>query len=400
MNCPKCVDTKTCASNSDCKSNSCVDTKCVSCTNKVKDGTETAADCGGSCSTKCAIDKGCSSGADCETGFCNTAVEPKVCRIAVDTDYCAAGGVGFGSISPEISETDVDCGGPGCRRLGNLCALNKLCLIHEDCQSTATGGGLCVRDPKISDSPKKCVSCSDTTKNGDETDVDCGGQFCKKCPDLKVCDNSNDCSSGRCFDNICISCTDNKMNGNETSVDCGGGGQCSPCGATGNIGITDTSLYTGSCLRNDDCLSGRCESNMCVSCFNGIKDSNEGDVDCGGKCAKKCVNTNTCNTASDCSISYCDTTCKDPPAQVHCTNGVLDAQDYGETDIDCGGLRCNALIDDAGKGHQCAIGKKCITEQDCDSGLCTAAWSSETLSTSLTCSGCSDGLMNGRESDV
>jgi len=397
MNCPKCVDAKTCASNSDCKSNSCVDTKCVSCTNGVKDGTETAVDCGGTCSTKCAIcatGTCCLVGTDCETGFCgetgvlSVGTEAQKCRIAVDTDYCAAGGVGWTKKSPEISETDVDCGGPGCRRLGNLCALDKLCLIHEDCQSTATGGGLCVRDPKIPNSLKKCVSCSDTTKNGDETDVDCGGQFCKKCPDLKVCDNSNDCSSGRCFDNICISCTDNKMNGNETSVDCGGGGQCSPCGATGN-GIK------GSCLRNDDCLSGRCESNMCVSCFNGIKDSNEGDVDCGGKCAKKCVNTNTCNTASDCSISYCDTTCKDPPAQVHCTSDPpVQNKEFGETDVNCGGLRCNA------EGFQCAIGKKCITEQDCDSGLCTAAWSSETLSTSLTCSGCSDGLMNGRESDV
>jgi hypothetical protein len=34
---------------------------------------------------------------------------------------------------------------------------------------------------------------------------------------------------------------------------------------------------------NSDCLSQRCESGLCKSCSNKIKDSDEGDVDCGGE---------------------------------------------------------------------------------------------------------------------
>ena len=208
------------------------------------------------------------------------------------------------------------------------CADGKGCLIGDDCAS-----GLC--------SASKCVSCTNNIIDGDETDINCGGTNCGKCTDICVnaaCKNGNnensacmidnDCLSGRCFSNMCVSCTDGIKNGNETSIDCGGGGQCKPCKATGNSG-------TGSCLRDTDCLSERCEDGLCVSCSNNIKDSDEGDIDCGGMCQKKCKNSKNCQKGSDCLTSYCDTadttTCKDPPADVHCENNLLD-ENYGETD--------------------------------------------------------------------
>lgn len=47
-------------------------------------------------------------------------------------------------------------------------------------------------------------TCYDNIKNGDETDIDCGGKTCNKCADEKNCLNNLDCNSGFCdFDNKC-----------------------------------------------------------------------------------------------------------------------------------------------------------------------------------------------------
>jgi len=40
------------------------------CTNLIKDGSETDVDCGGSCSTKCSLDKSCTSNSDCSSNYC------------------------------------------------------------------------------------------------------------------------------------------------------------------------------------------------------------------------------------------------------------------------------------------------------------------------------------------
>ena len=48
-------------------------------------------------------------------------------------------------------------------------------------------------------------TCNDDKRNGNETDMDCGG-WCapqKKCTDYKDCHDSDDCMSGICRDNSC-----------------------------------------------------------------------------------------------------------------------------------------------------------------------------------------------------
>ena len=52
-------------------------------------------------------------------------------------------------------------------------------------------------------------TCTDNIKNGDETNIDCGGTSCKPCA-------------------ITPTCTDNIKNGDETNIDCGGT-SCKPC---------------------------------------------------------------------------------------------------------------------------------------------------------------------------
>jgi hypothetical protein len=46
-------------------------------------------------------------------------------------------------------------------------------------------------------------TCSDNTKNGDETDVDCGGDRCTGCANGKSCSDMYDCLGFSCVSNIC-----------------------------------------------------------------------------------------------------------------------------------------------------------------------------------------------------
>jgi hypothetical protein len=95
--------------------------------------------------------------------------------------------------------------------------------------------------PSIQCKDYKCVpaSCNDGTKNGTETDtdcggscpdcametdVDCGGPTCPACADNKTCSSGTDCVSQVCTATKCAAptCSDGKKNGTETDVDCGG----------------------------------------------------------------------------------------------------------------------------------------------------------------------------------
>ena len=88
-------------------------------------------------------------------------------------------------------------------------------------------------------------TCHDRVRDGDETDVDCGGG-CGACIGSAGCAIGSDCKSGACDAGACraASCEDGVRDGLETDVDCGGG--CGPC-ARGRR-----------CWVNGDCASGNC----------------------------------------------------------------------------------------------------------------------------------------------
>ena len=71
-------------------------------------------------------------------------------------------------------------------------------------------------------------SCTDGLQNGDESDIDCGGE-CQACEVGLACERDADCLSGVC-DELCLdaSCEDDVLNGSESDVDCGGE-DCGPC---------------------------------------------------------------------------------------------------------------------------------------------------------------------------
>jgi len=91
-------------------------------------------------------------------------------------------------------------------------------------------------------------------------------------------------------------------------------------------------------------------------CYNGDKDPNETDFDCGGNCAP-CDLGHHCVMTSDCARGTCVGTYCTGPAS--CSN---QKKDGSETDVDCGGADCPS----------CADGKKCRTATDCLNEICTA----------------------------
>jgi FG-GAP-like repeat/FG-GAP repeat len=91
-------------------------------------------------------------------------------------------------------------------------------------------------------------------------------------------------------------CNDQIRNGDETDVDCGG-----TCQQHCDIGA--------SCSRDSDCdaTEGTCEKGTCTAlpCINGKLDPGETDVDCGGTC-RKCAGDRKCQVGTDCASGVCE----------------------------------------------------------------------------------------------
>jgi hypothetical protein len=134
---------------------------------------------------------------------------------------------------------------------------------------------------------------------------------------------------------VCMAstCGDGIQDSTETDVDCGG----PSCYACGN------GLH---CTSGADCLSGSCVSGFCL----------------GGQ---------LCQTNAQCSSGVCNNA--DPvngcPPATHCscagTNCTDGKQDGAETDVDCGGPDCAPCI------NTTTAALHCLTATDCASGLCT-----------------------------
>ena len=137
------------------------------CSDGLKNGTETDIDCGGSCGP-CATGKSCAAATDCIVNFCLSGV----CSSPTCSDTVKNGG-----------ETDIDCGGT-CE----VCAVGKGCTLAKDCTSGVCQASVCA-----------APSCTDAVKHGAETDIDCGGT-CGGCGLGKVCRQGSDCGAGTVCD--------------------------------------------------------------------------------------------------------------------------------------------------------------------------------------------------------
>jgi hypothetical protein len=221
------------------------------------------------------------------------------------------------------------------------------CERPSDCASGACRDGTCAT-----------VAPASGAKDGDETDVDCGGAKAPACADGKACAIAADCTSVVCTGGTCQvpTATDGVKNGTETGTDCGG--------ASGKKCVTGQG-----CTQDADCALVKCDvaARACAgpSGTDGIKNGNETDVDCGGTADAKCLTGKTCLVSADCAGNVlCEgataKTCSAPRKNDGLKNG-------NETDVDCGSTGAGT---DTG-APKCGVGLGCAMPVDCASDGCT-----------------------------
>ena len=331
------------------------------CANGLKEVSETDVDCGGpestpNCPARCSVGQLCINDCDCDADT--------TCEIdlkAGGMKKCTAplmglpvkgvcGGIICANKTKDNSESDIDCGG-----LCSPCMNGQHCNVNTDCIENSCTLGLC--------GPP---TCKDKATNGVETDVDCGGTLCPKCADGKKCNDSSDCMTGGCSPaGVCSSCYNTAKDGAETGMNCGGP-TCPKCGE----GMP--------CIVKTDCEANVCSAGMCNGCSDLIKNGKETDLDCGGPVCPKCADGKTCTAATDCTSKGCLNGMCSP-----CADGV---QDGDESDVDCGGTGNSGGV----MCPRCANGKVCAQTSDCANGNCDG----------FKCGSCSDGLLDGNETDI
>ncbi len=245
-------------------------------------------------------------------------------------------------------ETDIDCGGDPAGAA--RCADGKTCLADGDCEHTFCKAGICATPTH-----------DDGVKNAGETDVDCGGTTgAPACNDLLACGVAADCKSQVCTGAVCqVPTHDDKVkNGDETGVDCGGP-TANKCDVGG--GCDDANGAR-------DCTSLVCKGSVCQapSHDDKVKNGDETGVDCGGPTSgKRCADGDGCdvaNAARDCESLVCKNSVCQAPSD---SDGVKNGK---ETDLDCGGPNAKA----------CKPTDDCLVDTDCSTKACgpskTCAW--------------------------
>ena len=112
--------------------------------------------------------------------------------------------------------------------------------------STAAGGGGSGGDPTGGGgsggaTTTSAGACANGVKDGDETDVDCGGSACGPCGLGKACSDGGDCQSAFCTDGVCcnVACDGHCQACSQVAGGPGPDGQC------GNTAICGTPLAAG-----------------------------------------------------------------------------------------------------------------------------------------------------------
>lgn len=133
---------------------------------------------------------------------------------------------------------------------------------NNTCATCAPGDAVYRAPNGKVEAPTPPPTATDGTKNGGETDVDCGGAGdAPRCKDGKGCAAGSDCVSQVCKDGRCQAPRDDDgvKNGDETDIDCGGAGADTPrcvsgkaCAAHGDC-ASDSCAYDGKCAVAKSC---------------------------------------------------------------------------------------------------------------------------------------------------
>ncbi len=349
----------------------------------------------------------------CQMGSCATAFAPAGTQISAMYQFAGDCHVlvcdGQGGIGNSIDDTDVPNDNKICTQdlcqngvptnplqpPGFLCPNGAPCALFPDCgclsnadcspPDTCGGGGTpyacgCTAGSCAS-LGKTCgftalgclmsANCDTGTKNGSETDVDCGGPVAAcptRCGIGKKCSAGSDCASGFCADGVCC---DAACNGPCSACTAAkkGGGQDGACGFVAAGTDPDNECATSpvaTCGTNGVCDgAGACQlypaGTVCTapSCSGGWIASKADTCNGTGTCIDQ--GTLSCYPFA-CSNGACFTSC------------MTNAQCAGA--LSCVGGMCVILDGACGSGAECASGF-------CVDGVCCAT------SCTGTCQACS-----------
>ncbi|HVU02859.1 MAG TPA: hypothetical protein VHE30_13960 [Polyangiaceae bacterium] len=249
--------------------------KCVQCEDQIDCGSADQQCIDGTCLKTCQSDNDCSGTLLCDTakGGCVQCLADTDCA---DIENCQAGkcvrDVCAQGVKSCVQNSVVEC-----KANGSGIAAPVACPKGQDCVQK-DGTASCVAPSLPDGGTPPPATCSDQKKNGTETDVDCGGS-CKKCGDGDLCAAGADCTSNVCQascsgllcfpgtrDKVCRSalCTDQTKNGAETDVDCGGA-DCARC-AVGKKCAQNSDCEANVCQAGT-CVAAKCTADQCPNCF-------------------------------------------------------------------------------------------------------------------------------------
>jgi formylglycine-generating enzyme required for sulfatase activity len=218
----------------------------------------------------------------------------------------------------------------------------SVCTAADECRSGVCAAGSC-----------QGSTATDGVKNGDETDIDCGGTAGPRCTSGKACATNDNCRTGLCTEYRCAVAdgtpSDGKQSGHETDVDCGGSD------------VDVVRCENGKkCEQASDCTSAKCFRGFCrpPTVDDGVLNGDETDVDCGGTNPQKCLTDKSCQVGADCRDKICEDAtkkCKAPALD----DGVMNGE---ETGVDCGG---------PAPAKRCGVGEGCVAHSDCSTNACS-----------------------------
>jgi hypothetical protein len=291
--CKPCTVGQTCLVPSDCDSSLCTDEgTCAgaACDDGIKNGAETARDCGGGSCDGCPPGSPCLTPVDCTSGVCDEATMRCIVFCIPGTDECDA------DLSVEC-ETNILTSADHCG------ACNEPCEFDHAVPSCS--GGRC----SIAACEDGWANCNDDEEDGCETDVtssveDCGGcgEDCPAVNGKPGCEDSEctiDCSAG--FED----CNEDASDGCEARITdvlhCGG------C----EVVCTEDEGYTAYC-DDGECGQTRCDEGL-GNCNGDPDDECEADLTrdvencgrCGGLCSVAHGKPG-CDAELGCVVASCD----------------------------------------------------------------------------------------------
>jgi hypothetical protein len=346
---------------------------------------------------------------ECEVGDCSNGVG--VVNPAPQGQVCTNG----------VCDGQGQCAG---------CVVDGNCVADfaPDCGSVACNNGTCDTTLAPSGTPVP-----------NQTSGDCQEQICDGAGMVTAAVDTSDVptSPGACTLGICVGGTPSTTSA-AAGTTCGGanicdgqGACCTPsvCGANDCGSVPsgcNTTLGCGGCAEG---VCGLAVANVC-SCADNVQNNGEQGVDCGGPCTTACGGGASCNVPADCASGFCvdgvccNSSCSGPcQACAAALNGVVNGQCLAVTnntdpDNDCA-TQAPSTCGTTGicvsgacaqhSGNVCAaatcVGATFTDDSICNGmGACQAPGSIMCVSPYLCapnqCQSCSDGIVNGNETDV